>query len=127
MLETDETSAERVSEPHDGMAEKVHDCLNDIRSRIGAPEDLRAALAPIEAGDADLRAAFEARTGLRPTDFYNWLRVDMAVRLLSDTRLDVSEIAYVSGFDTRWDMATAFEETLKVRPCAFRASDRKRV
>ncbi len=83
-------------------------------------EDMLCALSPM--GMLAFRRAFEAHAGLPPMHFLTWMRVDTAVRLLIDTRFDLTEIAFVTGFKTEQGLVSAFLATLGVRPQALRVS-----
>ncbi|WP_223274731.1 helix-turn-helix domain-containing protein [Tateyamaria sp. syn59] len=83
-------------------------------------EDALCALSPL--GKETFRRAFTARAGMSPMRYLTWLRVDMAVRLLIDTRFDLSEIAFVTGFKQEKRLVAAFVSTLGVRPQALRVT-----
>ncbi|MEL6466100.1 MAG: AraC family transcriptional regulator [Pseudomonadota bacterium] len=93
-----------------------------MRNRIDEhiTEDMLCALSPM--GKHAFRRAFEAHAGMPPMHFLTWLRVDMAVRLLVDTRFDLREIAFVTGFKGENGLISAFVGTLGVRPHALRVS-----
>ncbi|APX11644.1 helix-turn-helix domain-containing protein [Tateyamaria omphalii] len=93
-----------------------------MRARIDEriTEDALCALSPL--GKETFRRAFAARAGMSPMRYLTWLRVDMAVRLLIDTRFDLSEIAFVTGFKGEQGLIAAFVSTLGVRPQALRVT-----
>lgn len=105
------------------LSEKAYKRIIDwMRARIDEPitEDMLCALCPM--GVRAFRRAFEAHAGLPPMQYLTWLRVDTAVRLLIDTRFDLTEIAFVTGFRTEQGLVSAFVATLGVRPQALRVS-----
>ncbi|MEX0370167.1 MAG: helix-turn-helix domain-containing protein [Tateyamaria sp.] len=67
------------------------------------------------------RRAFVARAGMPPLQFVTWTRVDVAVRLLMETRFSVSEIAFVTGLESELGLSRAFRRTLGVGPHALRS------
>ncbi len=95
-----------------------------MRARIGEriTEDMLHKLSPM--GRHAFRRAFEARAGMPPMHFLTWMRVDLAVRLLIDTRFNLNEIAFVTGLENKQTLADTFRGTLGVRPQALRVSSR---
>lgn len=89
-----------------------------IETRINE-QDLQS-LTPL--GPSDFRRAFRARTGLSPLWYVTWTRVDMAIRLLMDTRFSLAEIAFVTGLETEKGLQSAFRDTIGVAPKALRPS-----
>ncbi|WP_299591777.1 AraC family transcriptional regulator [uncultured Tateyamaria sp.] len=105
------------------MSKKTYDrIVSWMRARIDEhiTEEMICALGPMR--KHAFRRAFKAHAGMPPMHFLTWLRVDMAVRLLIDTRFDLSEIAFVTGFETQHRLTDAFLDTLGVRPQALRVS-----
>lgn len=105
------------------LSEKSYDRIVAwMRARVGEriTEDMLRALSPL--GRNAFRRAFEAHAGMSPMCFLTWMRVDMAVRLLIDTRFDLGEIAFVTGLENKQTLADTFLGTLGVRPQALRLS-----
>ena len=93
-----------------------------MRARMDEPLTEEMMCAQCQLPVAALRRAFLNRVGMLPMEFLTWLRVDVAVRLLVDTRFGIDEIAYVAGFKTAERLAEACLQTLGVRPQALRVT-----
>ena len=93
-----------------------------MRSHIDEPITEETLCKICAMGKHAFRRAFEAHAGMPPMHYLTWLRVDTAVRLLIDTRFDLAEIAFVTGFKTEQGLVSAFVATLGVRPQALRVS-----
>lgn len=93
-----------------------------MRDRIDEPitEEMLCELSPM--GRFAFRRAFESYAGMPPMLYLLWMRVDMAVRLLIDTRFDLEQIAFVTGLETTDHLTKACIDTLHVRPQALRVS-----
>ncbi|WP_299612352.1 helix-turn-helix domain-containing protein [uncultured Tateyamaria sp.] len=93
-----------------------------MRARIDEhiTEEMLCELSPM--GKFAFRRAFEAHAGMPPMLYLMWMRVDMAVRLLIDTRFDLNQIAYVTGLHNAEELTNACLQTLRVRPQALRVS-----
>jgi len=70
----------------------------------------------------DFIEAYARRAGMAPMRHLRWMRVDLAVRLLVDTRFDLEEIAYVTGLGDVAALEQACLETMRIRPQALRVS-----
>ena len=99
-----------------------HHIVAWMRARLDETitEEMLCALSPL--GKHGFRRAFARHAGLPPMHYLTWLRVDMAVRLLIDTRFDLAEIAFVTGLRDEPGLVSAFAQTLGVRPHALRVS-----
>lgn len=63
---------------------------------------------------------FKQMTGKRPMDYINLLRINKAVTLLSENRLNISEIAMAVGFDDSNYFSRIFKKYRKKSPSALR-------
>lgn len=110
--------------PHALSKEAYDRIVTWMRGRIGESitEDMVHALNPM--GRQAFRRAFEARAGMPPMHFLTWMRVDLAVRLLIDTRFNLNEIAFVTGLENKQTLADTFLGTIGVGPQALRVSSR---
>jgi len=73
-----------------------------------------------------LRRAFERELGVSPVQLALTYRLLLAKRLLSDTPLSVTHIAYASGFQSLRRFNTVFQEKYRMPPSALRRSRRAR-
>lgn len=63
---------------------------------------------------------FKNITGKRPVDYMNYLRINKAVTLLSESNLNVSEVAMAVGFDDSNYFSRLFKKYQKASPSAMR-------
>lgn len=103
------------NQTYDRIVTWMHDRIDETIT-----EDMLCAFSPM--GKFAFRRAFEAHAGMPPMLYLMWMRVDMAVRLLIDTRFDLDQIAYVTGLRSAEHLTEAFVQTLRVRPQALRVS-----
>ena len=69
-----------------------------------------------------LRRALQRETGASPLELAQTHRLLLAKRLLTDTRLTVTRIAYASGFQSLRRFNAAFRAQYRLAPTALRAS-----
>lgn len=67
-----------------------------------------------------LRRVFEAELGVAPVDYAQTQRLLLAKRLLTDTTLPVTEIAFASGFTSVRRMNALFRERYRMPPTRLR-------
>jgi AraC family transcriptional regulator, regulatory protein of adaptative response / DNA-3-methyladenine glycosylase II len=67
-----------------------------------------------------LRRALERELGVSPLDLAQTHRLLLAKRLLADTTLTVTQVAYASGFQSLRRFNTAFREAYRMPPSAVR-------
>ncbi|GGX61809.1 hypothetical protein GCM10007385_33630 [Tateyamaria omphalii] len=117
------SDGKRIDRSTHALSEKSYDLIVAwMRARIGEriTEDMLHALNPM--GHHAFRRAFEARAGMPPMHYLTWMRVDLAVRLLIDTRFNLNEIAFVTGLENKQTLADTFRGTLGIGPQALRIS-----
>ncbi len=71
-------------------------------------------------GSRELSALINQRHGTHFFDFINQFRIDHATSLLVDTEQSITEILYVSGFNTKSSFYTAFRKHTGTTPSAYR-------
>lgn len=71
-------------------------------------------------GERQLRRAMERELGVSPVELAQTHRLLLAKRLLTDTTLPVTRIAYASGFQSLRRFNTAFREHYRMSPSALR-------
>src|SRR5213083_983154 len=81
--------------------------LDTIASRLGIT-------------DRHLRRAFGAEFGVSPVEFAQTQRLLLAKRLLTDTALPVTEVAYASGFGSVRRFNALFKQRYRLRPGQLR-------
>lgn len=73
-----------------------------------------------------LSALFPKLTGSNFKDYLNRLRVDRAIELLTSTENNISEIAFLCGFDTIRTLNNVFKSIAGVTPSDFRFGSSKK-
>lgn len=63
---------------------------------------------------------FKSTTGKRPVDYMNYLRINKAVTLLSESNLNITEVAMAVGFDDSNYFSRLFKKYQKTSPSAMR-------
>ncbi len=70
--------------------------------------------------DRHLRRVFQSEFGVAPIEFAQTQRLLLAKRLLTDTRLPVTQIAFASGFGSVRRFNTLFKERYRLNPTRLR-------
>jgi AraC family L-rhamnose operon regulatory protein RhaS len=73
----------------------------------------------------DLSQRFRAATGSTLVDYLSRVRIDMACRMLRETKLPAGEILYRVGFNDAAHFSRTFKKIMGVTPAAYRASAAK--
>jgi len=76
--------------------------------------------------DRHLRRAFGAEFGVSPVEFAQTQRLLLAKRLLTDTALPVTEVAYASGFGSLRRFNALFKQRYRLQPSMLRRHMRTR-
>ena len=89
--------------------------IQDIASRLGI-------------SDRYLRLIFKDKFGVRPIDYLQSRRLLTAKQLLTSSQLKVSDIAYISGFNSVRRMNSSFKKQYRLAPTSIRlkGSDKMR-
>jgi AraC family transcriptional regulator, regulatory protein of adaptative response / DNA-3-methyladenine glycosylase II len=91
-----------------------------IEDRALDEEGLDAVAARLGITDRHLRRAFGAEFGVSPVEFAQTQRLLLAKRLLTDTSLPVTEVAYASGFGSLRRFNALFKERYRLQPGRLR-------
>lgn len=83
-------------------------------------EGLDALAARLGVTDRHLRRAFGAEFGVSPVEFAQTQRLLLAKRLLTDTALPVTEVAFASGFGSVRRFNALFRQRYRLRPGQLR-------
>jgi AraC family L-rhamnose operon regulatory protein RhaS len=73
----------------------------------------------------DLSERFRAATGFTLIDYLSRVRIDMACRLLRETKLPAGDILYRVGFNDAAHFSRTFRKIMGMTPAAYRASAAK--
>src|SRR5262245_52594631 len=91
-----------------------------IEDRALDEEGLEAVAARLGITDRHLRRAFGAEFGVSPVEFAQTQRLLLAKRLLTDTAMPVTDVAFASGFGSLRRFNTLFKERYRLQPGALR-------
>ena len=95
-----------------------------IEDRALDDEGLDAIAARLGITDRHLRRAFGAEFGVSPVEFAQTQRLLLAKRLLTDTALPVTEVAFASGFGSVRRFNALFRQRYRLRPGELRGGRR---
>jgi len=70
---------------------------------------------------------FKAATGVRATQYWQQLRIEMAKELLASSNLSIQEIADQVGYQDQGHLTRLFKQDLNLTPKAYRAMVRKKL
>ena len=91
-----------------------------IEDRVLDEAGLEAVAARLGITDRHLRRAFGAEFGVSPVEFAQTQRLLLAKRLLTDTALPVTEIAFASGFGSLRRFNALFKQRYRLQPSQLR-------
>ena len=91
-----------------------------IEDRALDAEGLEAVAARLGITDRHLRRAFGAEFGVSPVEYAQTQRLLLAKRLLTDTALPVTEIAFASGFGSLRRFNALFKQRYRLQPGQLR-------
>ena len=91
-----------------------------IEDRALDAEGLEAVAARLGITDRHLRRAFGAEFGVSPVEYAQTQRLLLAKRLLTDTALPVTEVAFASGFGSLRRFNALFKQRYRLQPRQLR-------
>ena len=91
-----------------------------IEDRTLNSEGLMAVASCLGITDRHLRRAFGAEFGVSPVEFAQTQRLLLAKRLLTDTSLPVTDVAFASGFGSLRRFNALFKQRYRLQPGALR-------
>ncbi|HXZ52924.1 MAG TPA: AlkA N-terminal domain-containing protein [Burkholderiales bacterium] len=91
-----------------------------LEDRTADDEGLESVAARLGVTDRHLRRAFGAEFGVSPVEFAQTQRLLLAKRLLTDTALPVTEVAFASGFRSVRRFNALFRQRYRLRPSGLR-------
>jgi AraC family transcriptional regulator of adaptative response / DNA-3-methyladenine glycosylase II len=91
-----------------------------LEDRTLEDEGLDAVAVRLGITDRHLRRAFGAEFGVSPVEFAQTQRLLLAKRLLTDTALPVTDVAFASGFGSVRRFNTLFRSRYRLRPSELR-------
>ncbi len=106
-------SVDAITRVAQAAASLIEDCTLDDAG-------LEAVAARLGITDRHLRRAFGAEFGVSPVAFAQTQRLLLAKRLLTDTSLPVTEVAYASGFGSLRRFNALFKQRYRLQPNRLR-------
>ncbi len=103
-------STSRIAQAAAGL---IEDCALDEEGLAGVAKRLGVS-------DRHLRRAFGAEFGVSPVAYAQTQRLLLAKRLLTDTSMPVTEVAYASGFGSLRRFNALFRQRYRMQPGALR-------
>ena len=104
----------------DASARLAQAAANFIEDEITNGGNLETLAERLQVSDRHLRRVFQQEFGVAPVDFAQTQRLLLAKRLLTDTRLPVTEVAFASGFRSLRRFNAVFRERYRLCPSALR-------
>jgi AraC family transcriptional regulator, regulatory protein of adaptative response / DNA-3-methyladenine glycosylase II len=106
----------------DATTRVAHAAASLIEDRTLDAEGLVALASRLGITDRHLRRVFGAEFGVSPVEFAQTQRLLLAKRLLTDTSLPVTEVAFASGFGSLRRFNALFKHRYRLRPGELRRS-----
>jgi AraC family transcriptional regulator of adaptative response / DNA-3-methyladenine glycosylase II len=91
-----------------------------LEDRLLEDDDVEEIAARLGVTGRHLRRVFEAAFGVSPAQYRHTQRLLLAKRLLADTQLPITEVAYASGFRSLRRFNAALAEHYRLTPTAMR-------
>jgi AraC family transcriptional regulator of adaptative response / DNA-3-methyladenine glycosylase II len=96
-----------------------------MEDRTGDSGGLDTVAARLGITDRHLRRAFGAEFGVSPVEFAQTQRLLLAKRLLTDTALSVTDVAFASGFGSLRRFNALFKQRYRLNPSQVRSQQRR--
>ena len=98
-----------------------------IEDGIAAGNGLAHIAGQLKVSDRHLRRVFEAQFGVAPIAFAQTQRLLLAKRLLTDTAMPATDIAFASGFQSLRRFNALFKQRYRLSPSQLRKNTRKKM
>ncbi|MBQ3015851.1 MAG: helix-turn-helix transcriptional regulator [Clostridia bacterium] len=73
--------------------------------------------------ESQIRRTLKSRLRITPLKYINFLRLEKAERLLSESNLSISEIAFATGFEDQFYFSRAFRKQYGISPMGYRRNN----
>ena len=104
----------------DATSRLAHAVASRMEDRGLDDEGLDAVAAQLGVTDRHMRRAFRAEFGVSPVQYAQTQRLLLAKRLLTDTALPITEVAYASGFGSLRRLNALFKQRYRMQPARLR-------
>ncbi len=91
-----------------------------LKEHLEGPLDMKQLVRELSISYSKFRKLFKQTTGQSPNQYHMNLRLDKAKELLDTTNLNITEVAYQSGFDSVFYFSKLFKKKNKVSPKLYR-------
>jgi len=112
---------------HTGMYLKVHEIALYLQNNSASPCSLDAIAAHFYISRPYLTRIFKSVTGFTVTEYLTVCRIRKAKALLSNTSLNITDIAAQTGFGNITYFERVFKQTMGCTPLQYRKCMRKRI
>ena len=99
---------------------KIEQSIAYMKRHLDEPLQVATLAAQANISPSHFFALFKRRTGCAPIDCFIRLRMQLACRLLDETRLSVKEIAAALGYDDPFYFSRIFKSVNHVAPSEYR-------
>jgi AraC family transcriptional regulator of adaptative response / DNA-3-methyladenine glycosylase II len=104
----------------DAVSRLAADAVRRIEEGALADQSLSELAAELGVSDRHLRRVVEAEYGVSPIELAQTQRLHLAKRLLTDTALSATEVAFASGFSSLRRFNALFRERYRLKPTELR-------
>ncbi|MEW6497069.1 MAG: AraC family transcriptional regulator, partial [Cyanobacteriota bacterium] len=115
------TSKPKISTASGGLSQaKLRQVIEYINDNLEQDLSLRAIAQTVQMSPYHFARRFKLSTGLTPHQYVLHCRLERAKRLLADTELAITDIAYRAGFSSPSHLTRVFRQHIATTPKAYR-------
>lgn len=123
IIEPSHIQARRSSDPAETRDPEVAKAIAFITEQMNHPIDVQDVVEVVSLSRRSLYHRFQMATGQSISGYIRRRRLERFSRLLIETNLTISEIAYSMGYDSDTNISRLFKKHYKMSPSAFRKSN----
>ena len=101
----------------------VQATINFMESNLGETISIEEVAEAVHCSRARLFQVFKDSTGMTPNDYWQRLRIDRALRMLTGSKKSITEIAMDCGFSTSQYFSSVFRKYSGVSPTDYRKTE----
>lgn len=102
----------------------VQATINFMESNLGETISIEEVAEAVHCSRARLFQVFKDSTGMTPNDYWQRLRIDRALRMLTGSKKSITEIAMDCGFSTSQYFSSVFRKYSGVSPTDYRKTEK---